>query len=205
MFPPDVTIVRSWPRPLGMMQGIDESFDAAIFIGYHSGTTNPSGVRAHTMSSATFADVRLNDRSALEAGINAAIAGQFGVPVIMISGDDAAVDEARRFIGDLEGAVVKWNTGFHSAMTITPEASYRLIGEKVRAAMRRLSDFRPLVLPTPVTVDVRFKNYRPAEVLAYLPVVERTSSHTIQFIGDDMVAVSKFLSFLTNYNAGLTP
>ena len=57
-FPPDVTIIRSWPRPLMMMQGIDSTFDAAVFIGYHASTTNPEGVRAHTMSSANLADVR---------------------------------------------------------------------------------------------------------------------------------------------------
>ena len=59
-FPKDVTIVRAWPRPLAMMQGIDESFAGVLFVGYHASTTNPQGVRAHTMSSATLADVRLN-------------------------------------------------------------------------------------------------------------------------------------------------
>ncbi|MEE8115498.1 MAG: M55 family metallopeptidase, partial [Gemmatimonadales bacterium] len=135
MLPADVMVVRSWPRPLMMMQGIDETFDAAIFLGYHSGTHNPAGVRAHTISSARLADIRLNGRSVPEAGINAAIAGHFGVPVIMISGDDAAVAGAQDLIGDLEGAVVKWNYGFHSARTLTPEAAYQVIRERVRAAM----------------------------------------------------------------------
>ena len=92
-----------------MMEGIDESFDAAIFIGYHTSTTNTaSGVRAHTISSANLTAVRLNGVEMLEASINAAIAGDFGVPVVvMISGDDAVVEEARRVIGDMEGAVVK--------------------------------------------------------------------------------------------------
>ena len=205
MLPADVTVVRSWPRPLAMMQGIDESFDAAIFIGYHAGTTNPEGVRAHTMSSATLADVRLNGRSALEAGVNAAIAGHFGVPVIMISGDDAAVAEARAFIGDLEGAVVKWNYGFHSARSLTPEASYALIRETVISAIRRIDSFEPLVLNNPVTLDIRFKNYRPSEVLSYLPNVERTSSHTVQFIGQNMIEIAKFMQFLSYFSSGLTP
>ncbi len=205
MFPADITIVRSWPRPLGMMQGIDGTFDAVVFIGYHAGTTNPEGVRAHTMSSARYADVQLNGRSALEAGINAAIAGHFGVPAVMISGDDAAVEEARAFIGDIEGAVVKWNYGFHSARTVTPDAAYALIREAVTSALRQLDRFEPLVLTTPVTLDLRFKNYRPSEILAYLPIVERTSSHAIRFVGQDIVEVSKFLQFLTNFGAGVTP
>src|SRR4029434_3233085 len=80
--PRNITLVRSWPRPLMMMQGIDETFAGAIFIGYHTGTTNPQGVRAHTISSARFADVQLQGRSVSEAALNAAIAGHFKVPVI---------------------------------------------------------------------------------------------------------------------------
>jgi D-amino peptidase len=79
---------------------------------YHTGTANPDGVRAHTFSSARLADVRLNGTSVPEAGVNAAIAGHFGVPVIMVSGDDAVVEQVRSLIGDVEGAVVKWNYGF---------------------------------------------------------------------------------------------
>lgn len=75
--PANVLVVRAWPRPLMMMQGIDETFAGAIFIGYHTGTTNSQGVRAHTISSARLADVRLKGVSVSEAGINAAIAGHF--------------------------------------------------------------------------------------------------------------------------------
>jgi D-amino peptidase len=205
MLPEDVMVVRSWPRPLMMMQGIDATFDAAIFLGYHAGTTNPNGVRAHTMSSVRLADIQLNGRSMLEAGINAAIAGYFGVPVIMISGDDATFEEAKAIIGDLEGAVVKWNYSFHSAKTMTPAAAYKLIGAKVKAAIMRIDEFEPLVLPTPITLDVRFKNYRPSQILAYLSIVERTDAHSIRFVGSDIIEVSKFLEFLTSYNAGLEP
>jgi D-amino peptidase len=203
--PPDVTVVRSWPRPLMMMEGIDSSFDAAIFIGYHSGTTNPDGVRAHTMSSGRLADIRLNGQSVPEGGINAAIAGHFGVPVVMVSGDDAAVAQVSHVVGDIEGAVVKWNNSFHSARTLVPEAAYRLIEEKVTTALRRLGDFEPVVLEAPVTLDVRFKNYRPSQLLAYLPIVERTDAHSIRYVGEDMVAVSMFLEFMLSYNAGLEP
>jgi D-amino peptidase len=205
MLPEDVVVVRSWPRPLEMMEGIDSTFDAAIFIGYHAGTTNPDGVRAHTISSGRLADVRLNGVSMMEAGLNAAIAGHFGVPVIVISGDDATIDQARSTIGDIEGAVVKWSISFHSARTMTPPAAYELIGETVRRALRRLDEFEPFVLDAPITLDVRFKNYRPSQILAYLPSVERTDAHSIRYVGSDIVEVTKFLVFLTSYNAGLEP
>ncbi len=203
--PQDITLVRAWPRPLMMMQGIDETFDAAIFIGYHASTDNPNGIRAHTMSSARLASVKLNGTPMPEAGINAAIAGHFGVPVVMISGDDAIVDEARRLLGDIEGAVVKWSIGFHSGRTIMPQAAYELIRAKAAAALRRLDDFSPYRLQTPITADVRFKNYRPSEVLAYLPIVERTDSHSIRFVGGNMVEVSKFFEFMLYYNPSLSP
>jgi len=203
--PKNVMLVRGFPRPLAMMQGIDETFDGVIFLGYHSSTTNPQGVRAHTMSSARLADVRLNNISMPEGGINAAIAGHFNVPVIMISGDDAAVKEVTAIVGDLEGAVVKWNYGFHSAKTMMPDAAYALIREKVKKAIGRIKQFKPYKMKTPIQLDVRFKNYRPSEVLSYLSIVERTDAHSIRFIGKDMIETSKFLEFITTYEPGLEP
>jgi D-amino peptidase len=203
--PKNVTIIRSWPRPLMMMQGIDEGFDGVIFLGYHAGVTNPQGIRAHTISSARLADVRLNGASMSEAGINAAIAGHFNVPVIMMSGDDAAVKETTALLGDIEGAVVKWNYGYHSAKTLTPQAACDLIREKVKKALARIKSFKPYKLKTPVQLDVRFKNYRPSEVLSYLPMVERTDSHSIRFVGKDMIEVSKFLEFIITYEPSLEP
>lgn len=203
--PQNVRVVRSWPRPLMMMQGIDETFDGAIFLGYHSSTTNPKGVRAHTMSSARLADIRLNGISMPEAGINAAIAGHFNVPVIMISGDDAIVKEAQSLLGNIEGAVVKWAYSFHSAKTLTPKAAYDLIRQKVKVAINRIKEFKPYKLKQPINLEVTFKNYRPSEVLAYLPIVERIDAHSIRFVGKDMVEVSKFLEFLLTYSPGLAP
>ena len=203
--PRDVLVVRSWPRPLMMMEGIDASFAGAIFIGYHSSTTSMEGVRAHTISSARLADVKLNGLSMSEAGINAAIAGQFNVPIIMVSGDNVVVKETTALLGDLEGAVVKWATGFHSATTMTPEASYQLIREKVQKAVSRIKDFKPYKISSPVKLDVRFKNYRPSEMLSYLSIVERTDSHSIRFVGKDMIEVSKFLEFINSYDPGMEP
>ena len=204
-FPKDVQIVRSWPRPLAMMQGIDASFDAVLFVGYHSSTISTEGVRAHTMSSATLADVRLNGVSVPEAGLNAAIAGHFGVPVAMISGDDAAVKETQALLGPVEGAVVKWNYGFHSARTLTPEASCDRIREAAKKALGRRSEVKPYVLKTPITLEMRFKNYRPSEVLSYLPIVERIDAHAIRFRGKDLIETIRFLEFVENYQPDLAP
>jgi len=203
--PSNVWIVRSWPRPLGMMQGIDETFAGAIFIGYHTGTTNLQGVRAHTLSSARLTDVRLKGVSVSEAGINAAIAGHFNVPVIMVSGDDAVVKETTALLGNIEGAIVKYASGFHSARTMTPQAASVVIREKAQRAVQRLREFKPYKLNAPIELNVTFKNYRPSEVLSYLSIVERTDAHTIKFVGKDIIEVSKFLTFINTYELNLEP
>jgi D-amino peptidase len=204
-FPPEVRIVRSWPRPLGMMQGLDSTVHAALFIGFHSGTTNAEGVRAHTMSSANYAGLRLNGHQVPESGWGAAIAGHFGVPVVMISGDEAAVAELRAAVPGVEGAVVKQSISFHSAATLTPEAGQRLIRERAEAGVRRRASIAPVVVPRPVTVDLTFKSYRPAEALAFLPVFTRTSSHAVRFTARDMAEASRILTFVGEYSSGLTP
>lgn len=204
-FPPDVTIIRSWPRPLMMMEGIDSTFDAAVFIGYHAATTNPAGVRAHTISSAHLAAVELNGIAMPESGINAAIAGYFAVPVVAISGDNIAVSEAQSLIGPMEGAVVKRAISFHSAATMTPEAAQQLVRQKVKAGIQRRASIKPYVLHAPVRLDVTFKNYTPAEMLTFLPSVQRTSSHGIRFEGRDILQVSKFLEFIDTYTPDMAP
>jgi len=205
MFPADVRIIRSWPRRMSMMAGIDETFDAVIFIGYHASTDNPWGVRAHTFSSARLTHVALNGVAVSEGSFAAAIAGHFGVPVVMISGDDAAIEEVRKLVGPIEAAEVKRSLGFHAANTLTPQAAYTLIGQKVKAALARHAEFKPYRVRVPVTLDLSFKHYLPAEVLAYLRSVERTGSHSIRFRGKDILEVMDFLEFVTTYSPGLEP
>ena len=204
-FPGDVRIIRSWPRRLGMVAGVDDTVDAAIFIGYHAGTNNPTGVRAHTFSSANLTRVALNGINVTEGSWNAAIAGHFNVPVVMMSGDDAAIAEVRKAVGNIEGAETKRSLGFHSALTLTPQASYQLIAQRVKAALSRRAEFKPFKVQTPVTVDVSFKNYMPAEVLAYLPTFERTDSHSIRFRAKDMVEASAIMNFIGEYRPDITP
>ena len=203
--PDDVTVIRSWPRELSMMAGIDESFDGVIFIGYHASTANTRGVRAHTMSSANITSLRLNGMEMTEGSMAAAAAGHFGVPVIMVSGDDVAVAENQVLIGDIEGAVVKWAKGFHSAETLTPEAAYEVIRTRTMSAINRIEEFQPYILSTPIELELTLKNYTPVELLGYLPNVERINSHTIRFTGEDIIEISNFLTFVTNFRVDLQP
>jgi D-amino peptidase len=206
-FPSDipVRIVRSFPRPLGMMEGIDSTFGAVIFIGYHASTSSTTGVRAHTMSSALLTRIALNGTSMSEAGVNAAIAAQFGVPVVMITGDDAIVDETKQRLGPIEGVAVKHAIGFHSTSTLTPEVAQGQIRQHAKIAVERRAQMKPYAMTRPVSVEVSFKNYRPVELLGYLPNVQRIDSHTVRFSARDMIEASKFLEFVTSYDPTLTP
>ncbi len=204
-FPSAVTIVRGSPRPLMMMEGIDSTFSAAIFIGYHSATTNPQGVRAHTISSATFAAVKLNGQPMSEGSINAMIAGHFGVPVVMVSGDEQAVGEVQKMLGPVEGAVVKRSISFHAAAIMPPEASQALIRAKAKAAMLRLKEFKPAPAAGPFRLELTYKSYTPAEAMSYLPGVTRVDAHTIAFRAASMVEVSRFLEFAITYRSDMTP
>lgn len=203
--PEDITVVRSSPREFRMMGGIDDTFDGVIFLGYHAGTANMDGVRAHTFSSANITGLKLNGIEMSEGSMNAAIAGHFGVPVIMVSGDDVAVAENRAVIGEIEGAVVKRALGFHSAESLTPEAAYEVIRSSTTAAIGRIGDFEPYVLDTPIVMELSLKHYQPVELLGYLSNVERIDSHTIRYTGTDMRDVSNFLIFVTSYRIDLQP
>ncbi len=198
--PDSVRVVRSWPRPLGMMQGLEEGgFDGAMLIGYHAGSTNESGLMAHTLYGSVLRKVRLNGQLASETLISAGIAGHFGVPVFFISGDDVYVEETRGLLDDFEAVVTKTSYGTLSGSTLTPAKARELTRQKVTLAMDRLADFKALCFETPIRLQVDFKHRLPAELLDYLSNVKRTSAYTIEYIASDMLDVSRFLSFITNY------
>lgn len=200
-----VQLIRSWPRPLGMMQGIDETFDGAFFIGYHASAVHMNGVMSHTMSGGDIADMKLNGVSMSEASFNAAIAGHYDVPVLMVSGDEAIAEEATSIIGDIETAIVKWANGFLSAKTLMPKVANKLINAKAQKAMAKIGKIKPYKLTGPIKFDIRFQGVLPAEVLSYLSTVERLDARTIRYVGTDMVDVSRFFQFVEAFSLGLKP
>jgi D-amino peptidase len=204
-FPRDVKLVRSFPRRGAMMAGLDGSFAAVVFIGYHASTTNSTGVRAHTISSGHFTRVALNGVAVTEAEFNAAYAGDLGVPVVFVSGDDAAIEEINGRLGPLEAVVTKKSLGFEAAETLTPSAACEAIYQGVRSAIGHRDQRKPLRITHPITVELSFKNYRAAEVLTYLRAIARVDAHSVRFVGQDMQEVSDFVDFADFYSPDLTP
>jgi D-amino peptidase len=204
-FPGDVRVIRGWPRPQFHLAGLDSSFQAVALIGFHAPGHSLSGVRAHTFTSAHFTHVSLNGMRVSETVFNAAVAGHHGVPIVMISGDDVAIADARAMLGEIEAVETKQALGFHSAASLTPVAARARIAEAVQRALGRIGDFRAYVITTPITVEVGFQSYRPTELLGYLRGIERSDARTIRYQVRDMVEAADFLMFLTSFEPSLKP
>jgi len=191
-----VRLIRAWPRPLGMMQGIDASFGAVVFIGYHAAEGRENATLSHSFNGTI--EVSLDGVTVPEAGFNAAIAGDFGVPVVFLSGDQTICADARKLLGPIETAAVKDATGFYSATMMHPEEAQRLIREGVRRGVERRREIKPYKIAHPVRLQIRFNDIVNAEVVAMLPGVERPAGNVIVFQGRDMVEVSKFFEAISN-------
>jgi D-amino peptidase len=199
--PNDVRIVRGFPRPLEMMQGIDDTFTAAVFIGYHGSEWTAGAVRSHTISSARLLGIKLNGAEVSEGIYNAALAGQFGVPVAFVSGDRLAVTQLQQAVPAAEGAIVKEPYGYHSAMTVTPARGQEMIYEGLTRAMAKLGSLQPYRVSTPIQLEVGFKLTIDAERAAYVPGLARSDAHNVKGTFKDMIEITKLLQVVSSLEA----
>lgn len=194
--PPYVQLVRSWPRPLAMMQGVEAgSYDGAFLIGYHAGATSLEGTLAHTISGAFFQEVRLNGMIMSEAALSAAIAGHFGVPILLLAGDDVVIRESQALFGDIATACLKISYGWMSARTLSPARADEVLRESVKSAIARIGRAEPFTIEGPFILEIRLTKRLSAEWLCYVESIERIDAHTIRYRSRDIVGVSRFLMF----------
>lgn len=178
------------PSPFSMMQGIDENVNGVMFVGYHARNGTPNAILDHTWSSKTVANVWLNDILTGEYGLNAAVAGHFGVPVIMVSGDQTACGQVAELLGNIEMAVVKRATSRFAADCMTPQSSQELICMTAMRAVERLVDRDmpdPFVLDTPVPVTVEFFTSDMADRATRIPFMERDGTR-VSFTSQEMAS-----------------
>lgn len=199
--PDDVRIVRGFPRPLEMMQGIDSTFGAVVFVGYHGSEYSVDAVRGHTISSVKLLGVRLNGMEVTEGIMNAGIAGQFGVPVVFVSGDKVAVEQLKAVAPWVEGAIVKEGYGYHSAITVTPARGREMIRDGVARAIQNLSSAKPYKVSTPVQLDLGFKLTIDAERAAYVPGLTRIDAHNVRGSFPDLIPIAKLIQVLASLEA----
>ena len=186
----EAQLLRDWSGgPLSMMEGIDETFDAVVFIGYHARAGTPNAVLKHTMTGTIF-DVVINGKKMPEAGINGFIAGQFNVPVVMVAGDLAITKQAKELFGDIEIVSVKEGIG-KAAKMLHPDKAQVMIKEKVEIALRRLKDFKPYKPKPPYTMEVTFTDERIAHTASWYPGAKRTGDRSVAFTSNDFMELLK--------------
>lgn len=187
------------PSPFSMMQGIDETVDGVFFIGYHARNGSPNAILDHTWSSETVVNVWLNDILTGEYGLNAAVAGHFGVPVIMTTGDQTACSQIVELLGEMETAIVKHATGRFAAECLVPAVTQGMIAEAASRAVSRLLDGDvpdPFVLDTPVRVTVEFFTSDMADKASNIPFAQREGTRVSMSLEEMASAYSAFQSMV---------
>lgn len=181
-------LIRDWSGgPKGMMEGIDQSFDAAIFIGYHAKAGTPDALLEHT-SSGNVMDFAINGVSMPEMGYNALIAGSYGVPVVFVAGDKPLCEQAMGLLGNVETVAVKEGIGA-AALSLHPEVAHARIRSGVERALRNLQQYEPFTMNAPYTLTLRLKNEQSAYNGSFFPGAQRTGDWELTYTSDDFLKV----------------
>lgn len=185
---PRAKLIRDWSGgPHGMMEGIDGSYDAVIFIGYHARAGTPNALLEHT-SSGNVLDFAINGISLPEAGYNALIAGVYGVPVVLVAGDSAICAQARDLFGEVETVAVKTGIGA-AAFNVHPDVGQEMIRSGVQHALSDISHFRPYRMDAPYTLRLRMKNETSVYNGAFFPGARRTGDWEITYMSNDFMQI----------------
>jgi D-amino peptidase len=176
------------PSPYSMVQGVESGVDGVIYVGYHARIGTQDAILEHTWSDERVANLWLNGELYGEIGLNAAVCGHFGAPVVMISGDQNACAEARSILGELETVIVKRAHGRMCAECLPPGVSHGMIQAGAARAVERLKEGaapHPLVLPAPISMAVEFVQSEMADRAALLPGARRTQRR-VEYTAQDM-------------------
>ncbi len=179
---PRVELISGSPKPLSMMQGMDHSFDAALFVGYHSMAATP-GVLNHTYTGSVL-EYRVNGQRLGELGMNAALAGHFDVPVVFVSGDDCTTAEAEDLIPGVHTVCTKKYVSRYAARSLHPERARELIRTGVSQALGE-DTLEPFTVESPVVISVKFTNTALADGSHLMPGAERLDPLTVQYTAPD--------------------
>ncbi|MFI6479795.1 M55 family metallopeptidase [Nonomuraea sp. NPDC050663] len=183
------SLIRGPGKSQRMAQGLDGSFDAACFIGYHARAGVTHGVLNHTWMGKEIQNVWLNGEICGETRLVAACAGFHGVPVVLVTGDEAVGEEARELLGDVETVAVKKGIDKFSAELLPPSVAQARIREATTRALNRLSDFTPYTLAAPYTLAVEWNSTAIAAAVGLIPGVKAAGSRHIEFTTDDFTQI----------------
>lgn len=173
-------------RQAGMIEGIDVSCDAVFFVGYHARAADGRGILSHTFTGPdTLWDVRLNGEPASEARFNAALAGDYGVPVALITGDDVVCEETRCWLPHVETAIVKYALDRFTARCLPQVTAHERIRTAACQALRRLNEMHAYQMPAPIRLEMVLADSSMATASARIPGVERVGDRGIIYSAPD--------------------
>jgi len=193
----DAVVIQGSPRPLGMMAGIDNTFAAACFIGYHSRAGDRAGVLAHSFTGQVY-NLRLNGTTVGEGGFNAAIAGHFGVPLAFTAGDDTIDAEIASLLPSTKRVIVKWAINTTAAHSLTPKGAQKAIQSGIKTALTNLGDIQPFVIDRPIRLEVDLMRPLSAFSAQDIPGVEQIDDRTLAYTGADMMEINRILRLIFN-------
>ncbi|MCP4353704.1 MAG: M55 family metallopeptidase [Desulfobacterales bacterium] len=192
---PRVSFLSGQPKPMNHMAGVDNSFDLAIFAGYHSKAGTLHGVMSHTYSLNVFS-LAFNNTEMGEIGVDAALCGFNGVPVGLVTGDTAACEEARNILGKVKTVAVKQGLSRSSARCLSIDRARVMIEEAAAEAVRQAHDFKPFTINGPVSVSVVFTDPSYADSLEHLDFVTRVDGRTVCLEAEDILKAFERFSAL---------
>jgi len=170
---------------LCQMEGIDETYDAAFFLGYHAHEGNEDAVLNHTIMGSAVTEIRRNSIVVGETAINAGIAGACGVPVVLVAGDHILCAEAKRFLGDnIETVTTKRAIDRYAARVLPPKRVQTLIREAAKKALEKRGSIKPHAVPTPIEFQITTKLTSMAHMCCVFPSVERRGPKVIAVKAD---------------------
>lgn len=182
------------PSPSGgrFMPSLDASYDGLILLGHHARAGTLNGFLDHTMNSREWFECRINGQPVGEIGIEAAYAGHYGVPVIAVSGDEAAVCEAKELLGPVEGAIVKWGIGRNRARCLSLPRAHQVIRDAVARALASVEHMRPFRPELPATVELTLYRSDMADAFAARAGVERVDARTVRRTVDSLLDIGRW-------------
>lgn len=188
-------LLRDWSGGYkSMMEGMDDTFDAVIFIGYHAKAGTQDALLEHTMSG-NIMDVSINGVSLPEAGINALIAGHYGVPVVFLSGDKAICEQSKKLFGRIETVAVKEGIG-NAALNLHPEVARERIKAGVEKALINRKQVRPYRLEAPYTLVLTLKQEELVRSRSFYPGAKRTGDWELTFKSGDLMEIIKAFYYM---------
>lgn len=185
---PRADLILGRPKPTYMCAGLDSSFDAVFFTGYHSGA-GQNGVLSHTVNGFAFTGIRVNGIDCAEATLYGAYAGSLGVPVALLTGDDQLQKQCLPLFPGAQMAVVKTALGQRAARALSPANAQARIREAATVALRNLTSCKPYVIGAPYRLELDLSSVTLADLVAGIPVATRIAPRTVGFEAPTMEGV----------------